>query len=493
MKTKLISFICPSRNLNIIRSFLDNIELTVRNPELVECLFKVDEDDPEAKRFMETEVNKRPFSVKYIITSRLNGIYSVWLACNELFTLTSPDSYFVHVISDEVRFETKHWDDILKDYIGHFPDHVFRLRMSTFMLNTYPDSFLCNLTPDSFPIYTRKWIELTLGLGTHSWASDIFNQMIAYHLSLGEQGYKYFNTPYYDKGIFRDVQLKEIKLSGLEFGVGVSHEIMKNRALWITQLWNRNQSHSQQEYFSYLAKRLSSYIWAKANHVENFRIYRSKLNKKVQIINEQGIVLREVAYGLPRIKHYFANAVRRVKVARVLLAGWCDIKTAKYRNGILRLMNVMLDKLYAYKALRFVNLLACLPLPRFMKSYLNQLKELDQQMPVAKYGRIQKNTIFFYLACTGLIGNVIDSINKFIVGPPPGLSDKKSLFGRLFGSRWPRAMIKIPENDRKWALIALNKHKEIFAEMENSVQAKPAVKAKQVIEEVDVINECGTH
>lgn len=487
MKPKLISFICPSRNLNIIHSFLDNIELTVKDPERVECLFKVDEDDPEAKRFMDAEVAKRPFTVRYIITPRLNGIYSVWIACNELFTMTSPDTYFVHVISDEVRFETKHWDDILQNYIGYFPDHVFRLRMSMFMLNTYPDSFLCNLTPDSFPIYTRKWVELTLGLGTHSWASDIFNQMVAYHLSLGEQGYKYFNTPYYDTGIFRDIQLKEIKLSGLGFGVGVSSEIMRNRALWITQLWNRNQSHYQQEYFSYLAKRISSYIWAKANNIENFRIHRNKFNKTVQIKDEQDRVLREVSYGLPRIKHYIANAARRIKVARVLMRPWWQKTVTKYSNVVLRRMNQVLDKLYAYKPLRFVNLYSRLPLPRSMKAYLDQLKELDSSMPVEKYGRIQKNTLFIYFACTKLIGKWVDSINKFIVGPPPGLSDKKSLWGRFFGSRWPRAMIQIPEKDRQWALNTVKKHKEVFVEMENRIQAKSISKENQKIIKVEEI------
>lgn len=49
-------------------------------------------------------------------------------------------------------------------------------------------------------------------------------------------------------------------------------------------------------------------------------------------------------------------------------------------------------------------------------------------------------------------------------------------------------MIKIPENDRKWALNTVKKHKEMFTEMENSIQAKPAASANRVIEEVEVIN-----
>src|SRR3990167_9773750 len=229
MPAKLISFIMFSRDLKVVKGFLDNIEETVKDPGCIELLIKLDEDQLEAKPFIEAEVAKRPFDIKYIITSRLNGLTSLWLACNQLFLMSSKEAYFVQSISDEVRFQTLHWDEILRKYIGYFSDHVFRLRMSTFKLHHCVDPFHCNVIPDSFPIYTRQWLALTMGFGSFCWASDVYHQSIAYHLALGEQGYRYFRTPFYDQGISRDIPLLDIQFTGLEFGVGVSSEMMKNR------------------------------------------------------------------------------------------------------------------------------------------------------------------------------------------------------------------------------------------------------------------------
>ena len=93
MKPKLISFIMFSRNLNVIKGFLDNIEATVKNPDRVEVLIKLDEDQPEAKLFIEDQVTKKSFVIKYIITPRLNGLTSLWLASNELFLLEKSTVY----------------------------------------------------------------------------------------------------------------------------------------------------------------------------------------------------------------------------------------------------------------------------------------------------------------------------------------------------------------------------------------------------------------
>ena len=469
MTTKLISFICPSRNLNIIKSFLDNIESTVKHPEAVECLFKLDEDQVEAKPFIEAEIAKRPFTIKYILTPRLNGVSATGVACNDLFTLFKPDAYFIQVISDEVRFETMHWDEILKNYVGYFPDHVFRLRMSQFKFNTCPNIFNCNLTPDSFPIYTKQWLYLALGLGTHCWASDIINQFIAYHLSLGEQGYKYHNTPYYDTGISRDVQLLDIKFEGLEFGVGVSAEIQKNRALWVTQLWNKNMTHYHQEHFSYVAKRISSYIWAIANNLQRFTLHKNKLKKSVQVIDENGVMRREVSYRLPRINFFLTNMSRKLKVAIVktsVSTEWIYMPTT---NFVFRRINSILGKLYPYKELRLTNFLQKRKLLAFMKPIFDEIVRLNNEMPVKKHGRAQKNIIIFFITIRCLMNNTLDSIQRTLVGPPPGISDRKRFLGMIGGSRWPKALVKVPEADAKWALDAIKKQNEAYEQIENAM------------------------
>lgn len=471
MENKLISFIMFSRNLNVVKGFLDNIESTVKNPESVELLLKLDEDQVEAKRFIEEEAAKRPFSIKYIITPRLNGLVSLWLACNELFLLSSPDSYFVQSISDEVRFETIHWDEILKKYIGFFPDHVFRLRMSTFKLNTYPFPFICNLTPDSFPIYTRQWLTLTMGFGSCFWASDVYHQFVAYHLSLGEQGYRLASTPLYDQGISRDVPLLDLKFSGLEFGVGVSSEVQKNLDLWRIQGWNKNLSHCYQEDYSYLAKRLSSYIWAVKNNIKQFSIRQNKLKKTVQVVDESGVILyREVSYQLPRMAFYMANVLRKMKVSRVEWGWWCEMHFSSIREKILWRLNLALNTLLPRKKPLLLGLLVRLKLPRSMQSFFHQLMEINNQMTAQKRGRIQKNIALFFITFRAIIHSIFDGVERFMIGSPPGLKTNKKLFKIFSQPKWPKSFIKTSKKDMEWALETFKKQKENYQEMENSSQ-----------------------
>lgn len=460
-----------SRNLNIIKGFLDNIEATVKNPDRVEVLIKLDEDQPEAKLFIEDQVTKKSFVIKYLITPRLNGLTSLWLASNELFLLSSPDSYFLQAISDEVRFETMHWDDILEKYIGFFPDHIFRLRMSTFKLNAYPTPFICNLTPDSFPIQTRQWVTLTMGFGSCCWATDIYHQFVAYYLSLGEQAYKYFKTPFYDKGIFRDVPLLDIKFSGLEFGMGVSSEMMKNRELWMIEGWNRNLSHYRQENFSYLAKRISSYIWAVENKIEKFTIMRNSLKKSVQIIDETGKLRREISYQLPRIDFFMANMIRKIRFSRVKFGWWCEQHFAAVRNIILGRLNIILEKFFPYKEDgRLLKFLLRQRLPKNVKSLCAQLLVIDQQISIKQLGRIQKTTKMITITLRAIINYYLDRIEKFMVGSPPGLANRKKFLKIISSPKWPKDPIATPPEDMEWALDTFRNQEEIYKKMEATEQ-----------------------
>ena len=471
MEKKLISFIMFSRNLNVVKGFLDNIEATVKNPDVVELMLKLDEDQPEAKQFIEEEVAKRQFTIKYVITPRLNGLTSLWLTCNELFLMSSPDSYFVQSISDEVRFETQHWDEILQKYIGYFPDHVFRLRMSTFKLNNNVMPFTCNVTPDSFPIYSRKWLTLTLGFGSCCWASDVYHQFVAYHMGLGDQGYRYAATPFYDQGVFRDVPLLDIKFSGLEFGIGVSPEMMKNRELWMIKVWNRNMSHHRQEYFSYLAKRVSSYIWAVKQGIQQFELRQSSVNKSVQVIDETGVVRREVSYQLPRLTYFFINLARKFRFTYVRSKWWLEPRVAPLRNKLLCHANRILNKCLPYKTAFLLDLCVRLAFPASLKAVFKQLAAIDRQIPVAKIGRLQKNTKLFFMTTRALIQYVLDKTAAFLIGPPPALPAEKKFLGLFRQPGWPKSLVKTPEKDMEWALALYKSQQERYRAMESAVQS----------------------
>lgn len=277
--SKLISFITPSRRLGNIKEFFDNIEKTVFDPDNVEVLIKFDNDQAGVIDFIEEEIKKRPFTIKYIVTPRLEGIYSVWVAMEQLFFMTA-DSYFIQIISDEPRFLTPHWDKLLKNYIGFFKDDVFRLRLSSMKLTNYSSHYECTFRPDSFPIYTRRWLELSEGTGD-CWGSDAYQQCLAFQLALGPGSY--FNF-YREGGICRDVPVYDINLGGLEFCVGVSSEEQKERHKRNLKEWARLTTYPMQEHFSYLARRMNGYIWAKEQGLKEFKLVKNINRKTVTVV-----------------------------------------------------------------------------------------------------------------------------------------------------------------------------------------------------------------
>ena len=66
-----------------------------------------------------------------------------------------------------------------------------------------------------------------------------------------------------------------------------------------------------------------------------------------------------------------------------------------YFSTTLQIRFPNIKQLYPYKELRITNFLARRRFLKGMASYFEQLVELNNQMPVAQYGRIQKNTKFF--------------------------------------------------------------------------------------------------
>lgn len=303
---KLITFITPSRRLNNIKELFDNIETTAFDPSCVEVLVKFDDDQKGVTEFIENEIKKRPFSIRYIVTPRLEGIYSVWVAMEQLFFMTDPDCYFIQIISDEPRFLTPHWDKLLRNYIGFFKDHVFRLRLSTMKFANYASHYECTFRPDSFPIYTRRWLELTEGTGD-CWGSDAYQQCVAFQLSLGPGSYTNF---YREDGLCRDVVVYDIKLGGLEFCVGVSSEEQRERNKRNLKEWSRLTKFQMQEHFSYLARRINAYIWAEEHEIKDFQLVKNGNRKTVSVVSLKGQKLIEFNYAVPRLVVYAQNTLR---------------------------------------------------------------------------------------------------------------------------------------------------------------------------------------
>lgn len=304
--SKLITFITPSRRLDNIKGLIDNLTETTDNPEDIELLIKFDSDQQGVVEFIQDEIKNAPFSIRYIRTPRLEGIYSVWIGMEQLFYLSDPDSYFYQIISDEPRFLTKGWDTILRKYVGLYKDNIFRLRLSEMKVGNYTTHYECTFRPDSFPIYTRKWLELTEGTGD-CWGSDAYQQCVAFQLSMGPGGY---GNVYREDAYCRDIPIFDIKLGGLEFCVGVSPLEQRERHRRNLREWSRLTSFEMQEHFSYLARRINAYIYADQNEIKKFRILKNKYRKTVLLCTEDGEVVKEFVYSLSRLRVHSQNIIR---------------------------------------------------------------------------------------------------------------------------------------------------------------------------------------
>lgn len=292
--SKLISFLVPTRNLEHLNAQFDHFEKSTTDLSAIEFLIKIDSDHQAADAFMQEQVKRRPFKIRYISAPRMAGIFSLWAGVEQLLALVDDSSYFIQILSDEPYYTTQGWDQILRRYIGFYPDHVFRLRLSDVKFNNYATHYECAFRCDSFPIYTRRWLELTEGAGD-CWGSDAYHQCVAYQLSLGPGGYFNFHR---ERSLCRDVPATDLKMGGLGFCVGVSEEMQRERHIRNLREWRRLSGYKMQERFSYLARRMYCYIWAIEHKIPAFQLVTDKKKKQILVVSEAGDVVYSVSYQL---------------------------------------------------------------------------------------------------------------------------------------------------------------------------------------------------
>lgn len=405
---KLISFIIPTRRLDNLREFFENLEATTSDYNTVEVLVKLDDDHEGALEFIEAEIKKRPFKIQYIRTPRLEGVFSLWIGTERLFFMSDPESYFVQVMSDEPRFKTMHWDKILRNYVGFFKDDVFRLRLSSMKFANYATHYECTFRPDSFPIYTRRWLELTEGIGD-CWGSDAYQQCVAFQLSLGPGSYL---NHYREDALCRDVVVYDIEMGGLEFGVGVSPEENKIRHKQNLKEWARLTSFIMQEHFSYLARRMNAYIWAKQEKIDHFKLIKCDKRKTVAIIDASNKQLLEFSYAVPRLFVYTQNITRFITLVPKRMALRC-----------LRMINIIMNK--------------------FRSNNSSSEKQTETTSALKKMIKKRIKTIMITIKVP--VNMICEKIDALFKSSPPGIGVKGEKL------EWVRQELKDQE-EKRWIL-----------------------------------------
>lgn len=226
-----------NRPKNIV-ALLDNIESTATHPEQVEVLVHIDTGDTQMEAMLKQQQSFRRVSVRYIDTNLVKGFIHLWKAYNPLFQITAPSAYFVTLFSDEMRFETKGWDDVLRSYEGYYPDHIFRVRCSKYRYRNYTDFWENGFAPDSLAFYTRRWLALQ-GDWNPCTGPDSFQQCVAFYLFTAD--------PFSHIQHHRDIVAPFLKFSGEGGGVGLEGEARRKRIRDNNHEWFSLMSHPMQK------------------------------------------------------------------------------------------------------------------------------------------------------------------------------------------------------------------------------------------------------
>lgn len=316
----LISFHLASRHPDKLRLLLDNIEQTTADPSRIEVLVKIDDEDEAMQAFAAAQAGRRPFSFRHISNPRGEGYFGLWSAYNDLLKICHPDAYFVSLINDEVQFQTRHWDSALLRYVGFYPDHVFRLRISRFRLRNYVDFWEPGYAPDSYAIYTKRWFDIS-GDWCPCNTPDSFQQSVAFYLwsaTRPSSSNRQFN---------RDVPVWDVRLEGEEPYQGLSDEELRYRVRVAERHWFRLMSWSFQTEASHRAHRLLTYLRASEKNLAAYSIESDLTSKTVRLIGQpSGNVLESTSYALNRLHIVAINRWRMPLFEYYCGGNWAVVK-----------------------------------------------------------------------------------------------------------------------------------------------------------------------
>lgn len=285
-------FLVSNRPQNIT-ALLDNIEATVSDPRAVEVLIKVDEGDRASVDRALREEQRRPFSVRALVSPPPANHFELWRSLNDLFKMIDPSAYFVSNINDEVRFLSKGWDAVLRQHIGAFPDHLFRLRCSRFKLRNYFDIWECWYAPENFGFHTKRWVDVQ-GDWNACHVSDAFQQCVAFYLSLGSYPGA-FQTQ-------RDIPIWGIEMGGQEAAEGLTAEQLESRNQGNDRAWYRIMSPEMQTEICRRARLIQAHIWLHEHGHQEFELRDIPNRRRIEIYDRSGDCLIVYSYRVDEDK-----------------------------------------------------------------------------------------------------------------------------------------------------------------------------------------------
>lgn len=284
-----------------IRCFIDHVERNADAPEAVEILIHIDEGDSAMEAALIHEQQTRRVQVRYLKTDLVHGFGDLWKCYNPLFQLTHAGAQFVILVSDEMLFESKGWDSIIKQYAGYYPDNIFRLRASAYRFRNYTDFWECGFAPDSLAFYTRDWLALQ-GDWNPCAGPDSFQQCVAFYLQTSEP----FNHVQYN----RDIPVAELRFSGEGASKGLSGMALRRRQRINMRAWFVLMSQPMQQEAKRRAMHLQATILCRGIATPT-RMEEDTRKRCIQVLDAgNGTVLHTLPYGLSRLRIGFTTLYR---------------------------------------------------------------------------------------------------------------------------------------------------------------------------------------
>ena len=201
LQKKTISIHLNSNNPLSFEKFIISIVSKTENLDSIEILVNIDKNDEDMINIIKKINNMHDGLVRYIETDLIKTFADAWKPLNLLLSKTSKSVEFITCVSDEIRFQTKNWDQIILKYLNYYEDNIFRIRCSKYRNETYKDIWECGYKPDAYAFYTRKWLD-TVGEWNPCIGPDTFQECISFYLRN------------YGKKYNRDIIDNTIKYSG---------------------------------------------------------------------------------------------------------------------------------------------------------------------------------------------------------------------------------------------------------------------------------------
>ena len=293
----IASILINSNNKSNLEKVFNSYEMNASKKDSFEFIVNIDNDDNETKVYLEEQIKKREFAIKYLQAYE-GDYFSGHINNNKMIEYIDKRSYFISCTGDRVLNKTKNWDDKLRAYKSFYSDDIFRIRCSSHKERKYFDFWECCFAPSNITFTTVKLIQI-IGDLSPCFSHDAFQQCIFFYL----ESHDNFNS----HQINRDLTAYDLTFTGdkpEEKGDDENYERIHGQL----KAWSILTSWRMQREAFRRAMLIKANIIASDNP-ENFQIYDN--DSSICIVNKSSGVVKKYNYNINKISIFLKNFLRK--------------------------------------------------------------------------------------------------------------------------------------------------------------------------------------